>query len=366
MSLRRVPPNLLVGQGATEFAFEQDVPVLPHDALISAAAKERWLKWRADLTKVEAGGGNESSPEPSSQKPEEHEQRGKQNESDPHESTLQSIWNEGQPMSPLPQSKTTSMDLSIDGEKNDSSRRPESLYEPTADTSIGTTQANAGEEKPLGSCRDRGATTPTQFRTPSPLVPPCKPQHGTDGHENSYGESSDDDNCSIDTDPQWTGTMKPLSGLSGGSSTSMGDTPMQYLPMDPPNDPQAPGRVDCVTDTVGAIAVDCFGNIAAGSSSGGIGMKHRGRTGPAALVGIGSAVIPVEPEDSDKVSVATVTSGTGEHMATTMAAATCASRLYYSNRKTKQGGSEQTTEEHAIKAFVERDFMSEPAPPLKC
>ena len=366
MSLRRVPPNLLVGQGATEFAFEQGVPVLPHDALISAAAKERWLKWRADLTKVEAGGGNKSSPEPRSQKPEEHEQRGKQDESDPHESTLRSIWNEGEPISPLPAPETTSMDLSIDGEKNDSSRRPESLYESTADTSISTSQANAGKEKPLESCRDRGATTPKQFLTPSPLDPPYKPQHGTDGHENRYGESSDDNSSFIDTDPRWTGTKETLSGPTGGSSTSVGDVPMQYSPIDPPHGPQARARADCVTDTVGAIAVDCFGNIAAGSSSGGIGMKHRGRTGPAALVGIGSAVIPIEPEDSDKVSVATVTSGTGEHMATTMAAATCASRLYHSNRKTKHGGSEQTTEEHAIKAFVERDFMSELAPVLKC
>ncbi|KAL9038813.1 MAG: hypothetical protein Q9180_002903, partial [Flavoplaca navasiana] len=46
---------------------------------------------------------------------------------------------------------------------------------------------------------------------------------------------------------------------------------------------EAAGLHDDITDTVGAIAVDCLGNIAAGSSSGGIGMKHRGRIGPAAL-----------------------------------------------------------------------------------
>lgn len=47
-------------------------------------------------------------------------------------------------------------------------------------------------------------------------------------------------------------------------------------------------REDLVTDTVGCICVDRWGNVAAGSSSGGIGMKHRGRIGPAALIGVGT------------------------------------------------------------------------------
>lgn len=121
--------------------------------------------------------------------------------------------------------------------------------------------------------------------------------------------------------------------------------------------PEAAGLHDDITDTVGAIAVDCLGNIAAGSSSGGIGMKHRGRIGPAALVGVGTAVIPLEADDPEKTSVATVTSGTGEHMATTMAANTCASRLYTSTKKGKRGGSESTDDDSAVKSFVEKDFM---------
>jgi taspase, threonine aspartase, 1 len=115
---------------------------------------------------------------------------------------------------------------------------------------------------------------------------------------------------------------------------------------------------DHITDTVGAIAVDCYGNIAAGSSSGGIGMKHRGRIGPAALVGVGTTVIPVDPEDPDRTCVATVTSGTGEHMTTTMAASICASRVYFSQRKGEGGILEEVSEDEAVKAMIEEDFMS--------
>ena len=115
---------------------------------------------------------------------------------------------------------------------------------------------------------------------------------------------------------------------------------------------------DHITDTVGAIAIDCLGNIAAGSSSGGIGMKHKGRIGPAALVGIGTAVVPMDSDDMERVSVATVTSGTGEHMATTLAAGTCANRLYGCSSRSRRGSSESTDEDVAIRTFVEHDFMS--------
>jgi taspase (threonine aspartase 1) len=117
---------------------------------------------------------------------------------------------------------------------------------------------------------------------------------------------------------------------------------------------------DLITDTVGAIAIDMFGHISAGSSSGGIGMKHRGRVGPAALVGIGTAVIPSDAADGEGVSVAAVTSGTGEHMATTMASQKCAERLYHSTRRAVGGVDIEATEEEALQSFVLADFMGHP------
>jgi taspase (threonine aspartase 1) len=117
---------------------------------------------------------------------------------------------------------------------------------------------------------------------------------------------------------------------------------------------------DMITDTVGAIAIDIYGRIAAGSSSGGIGMKHRGRVGPAALVGIGSAVIPIDPQDPEGLTVAAVTSGTGEHMATTIASQRCAERLYYGTKRGVRCHGEPATEEEAMHSFVEDDFMGHP------
>jgi taspase (threonine aspartase 1) len=116
---------------------------------------------------------------------------------------------------------------------------------------------------------------------------------------------------------------------------------------------------DEIDDTVGAIAIDCFGRIAAGSSSGGIGMKHKGRCGPAALVGTGTAVIPVHPQDPTETCVATVCSGTGEHMATTTAAATAADRIYNAVRK-ENGRLTPCNEDEAMHSVILNDFMEHP------
>lgn len=197
----------------------------------------------------------------------------------------------------------------------------------------------------------------------------------------------DDEGSFVDSDPPFSrptpsalavsrANTNDTSEMVGGDQFTLAAVPLPVLEKSPilqsdlPVQPERPfssgsdsaarnpvGLNDDITDTVGAIAVDCLGNIAAGSSSGGIGMKHRGRIGPAALVGVGTAVVPVDADDADRTSVATVTSGTGEHMATTMAASVCANRLYTSTRKSRQGGSESTDDDSAVKSFVERDFM---------
>ncbi|KAJ5817803.1 hypothetical protein N7447_007811 [Penicillium robsamsonii] len=113
---------------------------------------------------------------------------------------------------------------------------------------------------------------------------------------------------------------------------------------------------DSITDTVGAIAIDKYGNIAAGSSSGGIGMKHRGRIGPAALIGIGTHVIPQDPTDPDGTTCAVVTSGTGELIASTLAASTCAQRMYYSQKMGDNGVFTQVMEEEALRGWMKREF----------
>lgn len=118
---------------------------------------------------------------------------------------------------------------------------------------------------------------------------------------------------------------------------------------------------DRVTDTIGAIAIDERGHIAAGSSSGGIGMKHRGRLGPAALVGIGTAVVPCADDDAEGRTVAAVTSGTGEHMATTMASQRCAERIYQGTRRGAGGYDiNDDDDDNIMESFIADDFMNHP------
>ena len=86
------------------------------------------------------------------------------------------------------------------------------------------------------------------------------------------------------------------------------------------------------------------------------GMKHRGRIGPAALIGIGTHVIPQDPTDPDGTTCAVVTSGTGELIASTMAASTCATRMYYSQKMGDNGVFTHVMEEEALRAWMQKEF----------
>ncbi|RMZ76937.1 hypothetical protein DV737_g4575, partial [Chaetothyriales sp. CBS 132003] len=221
LALQRVPPNLLVGQGAADFAQAYGMPLVSNDSLVSDCARDRWIRWKKDLDRVTR---------------EEQEALAR---------------NRRQP----------------------------------------STQLETNDSAPVGSAKALNrATTPANLPQPGLVV--------------------DDDG-------------------------------------------------DIITDTVGAIAIDCLGRIAAGSSSGGIGMKHKGRCGPAALVGIGTAVIPADAQDPDQMCCAGVTSGTGEHMATTMAAAIACDRIYNSVKK-ENGHLVACTEEEAMKSVIANDFMQHP------
>ena len=283
LTLKRVPPNLLVGAGAMEYAYHHNVPILPHDALISVGAKDRWNKWAKDMQAARDEG--ESIPV--------------------NNKEISALRNEGQPSSPFVNEKPA--------------------FEPPP----GLPQ-RPFRNSPLSN--SQGASYSTSAIPPDPAAFTYSSSPGT-------GDSS---GASINTEP---GLI--MDGVHGVTQDASNDH----------NRPEQFGGD--ITDTVGAIAVDCFGRIAAASSSGGIGMKYKGRIGPAALAGVGTAVIPAHPRDEEQLSVAAVTSGTGEHMATTMAANTCANRLYYNQKMTRNGTLEESSEDETMQNFIRLDFMSQ-------
>lgn len=81
--------------------------------------------------------------------------------------------------------------------------------------------------------------------------------------------------------------------------------------------------LDSALDTVGAISVDDYGNIAAGCSSGGIVLKLAGRVGQAALFGAGCY-----SQKTGNQSTGAVTTGNGEYLIKTLLAREICTSFY--------------------------------------
>ncbi|KAG5980244.1 hypothetical protein E4U55_004245 [Claviceps digitariae] len=389
LSLRRVPPNALVGEGARAFAEEHGMVTCANEYLVSKNSRDRFFRWQEDLLRAEeknqdsrAASAAQSMPAPACVPC----QYNTASAVDSHEcfprdhtaALIAGTWNEGQPDSPCAGTLTPTTEVTQDASSISLSQRvtfasacssPSKSPKPFQIRSLGSKDV-ANNRRGVQATRAKRHEGYVGYHNNGQKIPEISPRKAS----NSTIQS---------TNPNGDGTSSP-----NQSSTICSDTlkkPNQHLPLT--FDSQGTKRPfhigtkrqetdgplakrqehfgsrddDRITDTIGAIAIDDRGRIAAGSSSGGIGMKHRGRLGPAALVGIGTAVVPCADEDEDGTTVAAVTSGTGEHMATTMASQRCAERIYQGTRRVPGGGDVRDDDEDAVmESFIAQDFMRHP------
>ncbi|KAI1410015.1 N-terminal nucleophile aminohydrolase [Hypoxylon sp. FL1857] len=357
LSLRRVPPNLLIGDGAKEFARESGMPLVPNEWLVSRNARDRYVRWREDLRRAEGIGS--SSPVPGAYDRtvnSVYDIEARQTAHRDHTSAiLTGTWNEGQPDSPgSPWGSVTPM-----------SSFPELMNVDTTPQVSPKTPLARSPLNLLGSSllgpknvsRDVSSPPPQPIDFVSgPSNESLKSNSSTSASNDAAGASLHDGADSNVFLEHFVPPMRQTS-VSNRALLSLAKPPSSYTIDRNQNDDDS----DKITDTVGAIAIDQSGKIAAGSSSGGIGMKHRGRIGPAALVGIGTAVIPADEQDQDGVAVAAVTSGTGEHMATTMASQKCAERIFQGTRRGPGGKDVPEDDESVVlEGFIVNDFQEHP------
>ena len=345
---------------------------MPHDNLVSKNARDRYVKWREDLKRAEGHRMTPSSSPGSSQVEDvdlAYEERVRaQQRRDHTKALLNGTWNEGQPNSPQG---------TLSSEVCDSEPIPcPAPRQSQSPCYGGRTLVNAGSSarshspNPAPAKRVRYSSHPSEDRRAHSLLgqsasyneapegttdtsismPGVEELHKDHSHHRVNPTSSDGPN----SPPDRLSEVEEYFGVRPSQAFSQEGT------AESPSKPFTSEDEDHITDTVGAIAIDMYGHIAAGSSSGGIGMKHRGRVGPAALVGIGTAVIPIDSADDEAIAVAAVTSGTGEHMATTMASQKCAERLYHGTRRGVGGVDISATDDEALSSFVMADFMGHP------
>ncbi|OBT58688.1 hypothetical protein VE04_01193 [Pseudogymnoascus sp. 24MN13] len=375
LSLRRVPPNLLIADGAAEFGFEHGMDIVHHDALVSTNARERFIRWREDLRKAGFPRTPNSPGSPGSPGEEvvdhEYEERVRDKQRRDHFNALMSAtWNEGQPGTPQAASPSTFAEDKVqDVSQSEHDMLPTRI---PASTNQKTPRTPDNKIQYESNTQSRIPVSPSMHSAKRPRYSGSRSSegHGTRTlsllKPNTNVDAAEEPSKSISDAP--SGLARPPTGKQRKGTDGSDDTqepatlpePEDVTPKPFPAFMLSDIDEDRITDPDVFVAGDIFGNIAAGSSSGGIGMKHRGRVGPAALVGVGTAVIPADFEDSENVTVAAVTSGTGEHMATTMASQKCAERLYFCTKRGRGGTNTETNEEDAMESFVLNDFMEHP------
>ncbi|KAG6020171.1 hypothetical protein E4U19_006629 [Claviceps sp. Clav32 group G5] len=397
LSLRRVPPNALVGQGARVFAEEHGMVTCANEYLVSKNSRDRFFRWQEDLLRAEekmqdvrASLASQAAPPPAACVPCQYDTAP---EVDSHQvfprdhaaAIVAGTWNEGQIDSPYAGSPApdamgtqyTSMSLHPRTASPFASTCASRSKSPNPNQNRCLTSKGVAENWRVSSSsrgkrqevyqdyHNKGQSLPEiSARNASNLIIQTAPTSPAGDGASSPKKSSRVSRGGVSKKP----SQHPpkTSGLQG-SKRPLHDTGLQTLELEEEGSwAKRRGLLahrddDKITDTIGAIAIDDRGRIAAGSSSGGIGMKHRGRLGPAALVGIGTAVVPCADDDEDGTTVAAVTSGTGEHMATTMASQRCAERIYRGTRRVPGGGEVRDDDEDAVmESFIAQDFMRHP------
>lgn len=429
LTLRRVPPNLLVGQGASDFAYDNGIPILPYDVLVSPAARERWLRWRYDLKAVERKNQKygekhkelsskdfhamiNAIPEPLAQVSKVNSEREKHTRKLERKSPLSQSFSSPQstpskaststrysssPVSALSPSRASDTSMISDSEDEALGRRG-SIRESSANALINSSQSiptllTLSETDVIDTIApsiESSSPEPMDTDPDDRFWKMRRSKVSKDGSHDNPDTSPDEDSSnsrsssstlhlpSLTPSPPpntpeeslWHAASVPIPPTPADREPSpIATTPLDHVremfplppfpdfPDIPSNDGSEQQHEDCINDTVGAIAVDKFGRMACGASSGGIGMKYRGRVGPAALVGVGGAVVPIHSEDLNKTCVSAVTSGTGEHMGTTLAASVCAERLYTGMKKKQDGFLEEAQDDEILQTFIQRDFM---------
>lgn len=394
LSLRRVPPNALVGEGARAFAEEHGLTTCSNEDMTSKNARDRFFRWQDDLRRDSDKKKNAKKKSDSSQ--------GKlscvpcQYETAPAEEVRRSFprdhvaaimagtWNEGQPDSPYLSSAGSDPSNSLEPSRNPGYFRAVAASSPP----VSRSSVRASPEKsplystvlkknlkpgPIYSLGSKPQLKRPEINGREPRKDEEKVNRGTkpstDSHQKYHEHVHDGDgstspqstasaNADIDKDT-WQRSTQSSRGVKRAASAELANGSKPQARTSPFR--AGNGDEDMITDTIGAIAVDEDGHIAAGSSSGGIGMKHRGRLGPAALVGVGTAIVPCDKDDEDQISVGAVTSGTGEHMATTMASQRCAERIYHGTRRGNGGFNiADDNEDTIMESFIMDDFMNHP------